>query len=643
MNGYVHVIDGPATAEDLETVRRGAPRLAHQPALDGLRALAVLAVLVFHQHFVDGFGRGGFLGVDIFFVLSGYLITSLLLIDHAKTGRVISLGFWARRVRRLFPALLLLLAISAAYGAFVAKPWELHASRAAALATLFYVNNFWQMVGAHRVATTPLDHTWSLSIEEQFYFVWPLLLASLLFLTRGRRRWLFAGISMLAVASAVLMAVVYEKADPWRAYLGTDTRAHSLLVGAALGVAMLGWSGPRTRAARVVLEAAGVAAFVFLIVVILRCEFFSSSWLYRGGYLLVAIASATVIAAAVQAGSPVLGRGLAARPLVAVGLISYGIYLFHLPVFMWLDPGRVGFDGLPLFAVRVAVTLAVAIASYFLVERPIRRGTLAWPRLRVLAPAATAGVIVLVLLATVGAEPAPTSVLIAYQYRNLVAKTPRGAVRVLVVGDNAAFGLGLANIDAFFGNGLVGTTASVPDCGIGSGEVMYLGAPRAQPDCRTWPNVFRNGVENFAPQASVLLLGTSSLLDRSVGGRTLHIGTPEFATYFTRQLEQARAVLTAGGAPLVLLTVPCSPHDFGATAPLNALLRRFAAAHPSDVSIGDYGAFMCPGGTPRAAIGGHAVRQPDQLLTRAGAAATWDWLAHTPTIAAQVRTSRALR
>src|SRR5262249_7061693 len=157
--------------------------------------------------------------------LSGFLITSLLLMDHARTGHVVSLQFWARRARRLFPALLLLLLIGAAYAAFVAKPYEVDGIRSSALATLLYVNNFWQMPAAHRVGPLVLNHTWSLSIEEQFYLVWPLLLAVLVRLTAGRRRLLIGSIAVLAAVSVGLMAVLYESSDPWRAYLGTDTRA----------------------------------------------------------------------------------------------------------------------------------------------------------------------------------------------------------------------------------------------------------------------------------------------------------------------------------------------------------------------------------------------------------------------------------
>ena len=146
------------------------------------------------------------------------------------------------------------------------------------------------------------------------------------------------------------------------------------------------------------MEAAGAVALAALLFMMAEVAFTDSSWLYHGGYLLVAVLSATVIAAAVQSHSPVVRRALSIRPLVAVGVISYGLYLFHLPIYAWLTPDRVGVSGFPLFLVRIAVTFAVAIASYFLVERPIRRGSLSWQRLRVLAPAATVAVVALVLV-----------------------------------------------------------------------------------------------------------------------------------------------------------------------------------------------------------------------------------------------------
>ncbi len=210
-----------------------------QPALDGLRAVAVIAVLLFHGGVAGA--RGGFLGVDVFFVLSGYLITMLLLREQQATGRIALGAFWARRARRLLPALFFVLAAVAVYAAFLVEPQARLSLRLDGLATLGYVGN-WRQLGAEGgyfaqgATPSPLRHTWSLSIEEQFYLVWPLVVVALLRgrrLTRSRVRRVLVVAAVAALASAVLMSVLLG-GDVSRVYYGTDTRAQSVLVGCAL-------------------------------------------------------------------------------------------------------------------------------------------------------------------------------------------------------------------------------------------------------------------------------------------------------------------------------------------------------------------------------------------------------------------------
>ena len=222
--------------------RTGSHRFGHQPALDGIRALAVSAVLVFHGHLP--WGGGGFLGVEAFFVLSGYLITSLLLSEWDTAGRIDILAFWSRRARRLLPAVFLLMLGIAGYALVFATPQELDNLRGDAIATLGGVSN-WRMVSVGHVYYTPLGHAWSLGVEQQWYLVWPFIIFALLRFGRGGspRILLFATIA-LAAASALLMARLYEPgAVQVRAAYGTDTRAQSLLVGGALAI-LLSQSGP---------------------------------------------------------------------------------------------------------------------------------------------------------------------------------------------------------------------------------------------------------------------------------------------------------------------------------------------------------------------------------------------------------------
>src|SRR4051794_2930819 len=216
-------------------------RLPHVDALDGLRGVAVLGVLAFHL----GHLRGGFLGVDLFFVLSGFLITSLLLAEWRRDGRIALGAFWARRARRLLPAVLVLIAAIAAYAATNPPSVAMHALRGDALATLAYVANWHAIVADHsywELFSVPslLAHTWSLAIEEQLYVVWPLIVV--VALRFGRRALLFTALG-LGVASAIAMIVLHGDGDPTsRVYFGTDTRAAAVLFGAALAA----WGGRRS-------------------------------------------------------------------------------------------------------------------------------------------------------------------------------------------------------------------------------------------------------------------------------------------------------------------------------------------------------------------------------------------------------------
>jgi len=363
------------------------PRLPHVPALDGLRALAVAAVFAYHAGI--GWARGGFLGVDVFFVLSGYLITGLLLTDYRRTGGLRLLRFWRRRARRLLPALFLLLV-----GVSLAVP--LLASdqgfrlRADVLAALGYVSN-WRLIFEHQsyfqsLGRPPLlQHLWSLAVEEQFYLLWPVALALLLRWREPRR--LAGPILGLAAASAVLMAVLHDPTgDPSRVYYGTDTRVAGILVGAALACVPIRWRtrpGPMATGGRLVLEASGVAALWGLWLCLSRVDQFDPR-LYRGGFLGAAVLAGIAIVVATHPRSWV-AAALGLRPLVWLGRRSYAIYLWFWPVLMLTRPhSDVPLRGTPLLALRMAITLALATASYRWVEKPVREGALgrAWADVR---------------------------------------------------------------------------------------------------------------------------------------------------------------------------------------------------------------------------------------------------------------------
>lgn len=354
--------------------------LPYIPAIDGLRALAVTAVLLYHAEI--GFLGGGFIGVDVFFVISGYLITSLLLAERTGgAGRVNLPGFWARRARRLLPALLALVGGSLLYTVLF-LPEEVSSLRGDAFASLGYVSN-WYLIFEDQSyfealgRPSLLRHLWSLAVEEQFYVFFPLIFAVVL--ARLRVRYALALVCAAAIASAALMALIFQPGiDPSRVYFGTDTRIFVILAGAALAFVWRPGGLPRRAAALTArtADAWGLAALVGLVSVAIAATD-DGAFLYRGGFLAVAVLTAVLIAAAVHPRATLIKGILARRPLVWLGTRSYSVYLWHWPVFMLTRPGvDVAIDGVELLIVRLAITAALAEASFRLIEAPIRTGSL---------------------------------------------------------------------------------------------------------------------------------------------------------------------------------------------------------------------------------------------------------------------------
>lgn len=364
----------------------------YMPGLDGLRAVAVLAVITYHLGF--GWAGGGLLGVGVFFTLSGYLITDLLLAQVAS-GRVQLGDFWLRRARRLLPALFLVLAVVTIWVA-IADRSQLAALRGQVGAAAVYVNNWWEIFRhipyfARFGPPSPLNHLWSLAVEEQFYLLWPwLLLLGVRFVPERKRalavRPRLAGLVLvLALASAAEMALLYHSSfDPSRVYDGTDTRAFGLLFGAAL--AMVWPSRLLTqrirRQARPILDVAGTVGLVTIAVLIWRTNQYSP-FLYRGGMVLLSAATVLVIAAVAHPATR-LGVVLGWRPLRWLGVRSYGIYLWHAPVIVLTASTVNRGPDLPRAAAQVAASIALAALSWRFIEEPIRRGALgrAWAAAR---------------------------------------------------------------------------------------------------------------------------------------------------------------------------------------------------------------------------------------------------------------------
>jgi len=363
------------------------------PALDGIRAIAVIAVLLYHADLL--WAPGGFLGVEVFFVLSGFLITALLWSELVASGGLGFRGFWFRRARRLLPALFgLLLVTLAAF--LIGWPHEIAAIRGDVAAAFTYSSN-WYLIGVNRSyfqtvgRPSPFGHLWSLAIEEQFYLLWPLALVLLYKVVRRAKR--VAGfIGGAALLSAIAMWVLYNGNDPSRVYYGTDTRAAGLLIGAALAVLWRPWTpGFKVKVSPRALELAALGAGAILVWAFWRWDEFSS-FTYRPGLQLVSLASAVLVAASVHPETR-LHAVLGWKPLRWIGRRSYGIYLWHWPVYVVTRPGiDLGWSSGPTLVLRLGLTLLLAELSFRYVEEPIRRGALGRLGTRFAARARTARV-----------------------------------------------------------------------------------------------------------------------------------------------------------------------------------------------------------------------------------------------------------
>lgn len=630
------------------------PPFAYKPALDGLRAVAVLAVIAYHVESYRPNGgtshglwaSGGFLGVDTFFVLSGYLITSLLVTEWSVAGTISRAAFWVRRARRLLPALLLLMLAVSVYAALAVPADQLHSLRWDGLFTLFYVQN-WRLVFSGQSyfdlfkAASPLRHVWSLAIEEQFYIVWPIVVLLCLRAGRGARRYLIAFCVIGVVVSVALMTVLYRASDPSRVYYGTDTRAHLLLVGALLALLLERWQ-PRSSGATNALHGAGLLLGVGCVVAFVRVGD-RDAFMYHGGFLLFALAMAAVIASAVLPGRSAVRAALSPAPLRWIGRVSYGLYLWHWPVIVVLTPRRTGLEDLPLEVVQVAVTFAIATLSYYLFELPVRWGR--FPRGRVAAisaPTALAVCLAAIMLGTSGAVapstvyaaptkatmpklPAPVTVPRPANTTAAMGSTgptststgdassaivPDPSVhRIALVGDSVADSLapGIEHFLTPLGIPLV--RGAIPGCPVASGfSLDDQGQPFSwSENCvKVVPDFQRKLINEQRPDL-VLWLSSWETAERRVNGRWLHFGSPEADAALLQSMDDAWARLTARGAKVALLVpAPRAPNDFG-PAPksgadqidhLAGLLRQFAGRHPGSVRLVELAPIVCPGGFP---------------------------------------------
>lgn len=571
-----------------------ATRLRYEPALDGLRAVALLGVIGYHA----GIDRlhGGFLGVSAFFTLSGFLITALLLSERASSGRIDLGSFWRRRVRRLLPAALLTIAVTVVLVAAIGDDSQLARLRTDALASLLHFSN-WRFIaggdsyGALFESPSFFRHFWSLAVEEQFYLVFPLAIATLLRVTRGAGRLFIGVLSAFAVVGLAWPAVLLANgATTDRLYFGTDTRLGELAVGALLAV----WWTRRDRSVPdrpVVVSAVAVAALVVMGAMWTTAEP-SDRFLYQGGLALHAVLTLVVVVAAVAPSGP-LRAVLSWEPLRRIGVVSYGAYLFHWPILLVLQQettlgpwGRLG--------VGMAITLVLAEASARWFEQPIRRGSGSsrqpiW--MVVPATAAVAGLIVAVaawrppedapidfaraqadlaaltedasIVSGTTTTGAPSTTQPSVEVAN-AAQQVAAPVRISAFGDSTALmtGLGIAQwaednpTDAIVVQG-----QAKLGCGLVTGGTRILEGRRvAVPaECDPWLDEWVSAIEGQDVDISVVQLGAWDIVDhRLAGGSTfLAIGRDEaYETMLRANLEAATDALLAHSDTVMLLAHP---------------------------------------------------------------------------------------
>jgi peptidoglycan/LPS O-acetylase OafA/YrhL len=566
-----------------------------------VRALAVGAVLVYHlgttgdsTHIL----KGGYLGVDVFFVLSGYLITSLLIVEARQTGRISIKKFYIRRAKRLFPAVFALLAVVALV-VIIWLPDQGRQLRSDLLAAIGYATNWWLIFEdasyfGNGDRPRLLTHLWSLSVEEQFYLLWPLVMI-LFARSKAKRPTMLVVLGLGILASTVIGILLYDPwADPSRVYFGTDTRALAPLLGAALAVAARPWRYGDRQSVSVGLDVAGIAALAALGATAVLLED-NSPVLYRGGFLGIAALGAVLVLAAGHPGTT-LGQALGTQPMRWLGERSYAIYLWHWPVFVLTRPGLdVPLTGWADIALRVGLTLILADLSYRLIERPIRKPgyflvnpqpahrakEVTWPVLRTamvvvlstvavttvtvqlvdrVAPAAAVpvddGPATAIDLAAPAAAPSavPSAAASAPPPAAVTGKPPT----VAIFGDSQGMTL-MANKPSNLGTYLAVTDATIEGCGVLTGRVTSRSGERRDlgANCSSWLTKWASSATRLKPQVAFVMIGAWELFDLTVNGTTMGFGSPEWDAQVSGALTQGIGALRAAGSKVALALTPC--------------------------------------------------------------------------------------
>ena len=598
-----------AEGDGVELVDFGAGQLTRLRGLDGLRGLAVAAVLCFHGGW--DWMAGGWLGVSLFFTLSGFLITSLLLAEGSASdsgSSIVLRTFWGRRFRRLLPAAWLTIGAVLAVVWLIGDASQARSVRVDALSSLGQVANWRFLLAGTSYADlfrspSPLLHFWSLAIEEQLYLVLPMLVAVLLLVGRGSRRVLGSVLGLALVASwtePMLFGLGHD-----RTYYGTDTRAGELLVGALLAVVMASpsfrWRLALRPSWRNSAAALGAISFGAMVVLWVSTDE-SSRFVTDGGLAVHGMLAVLVIIAAVVPAGP-LQRFCRLAPLAWLGRVSYGVYLFHWPLFVFLSQERTGLSRAPRFVLVVTLSLLLAELSARFFERPVRerQGVLGVAALR---PALMAPVAVVALIAgsialspagrastafdaeaalarirrinrstavATTTPPAPTTApaAAAPAPAALPAAAPRPpapAPTIALFGDSTAISIRLV-LDAWGRGGQLRDVEGLAAPGLGmvrGGQRRFNGVTNLSAGYDSWPTTFARRIDREKPQVVVVSTGQWDLVDRKLAGdqQWRHIGDPVYDERLRQEYEMVTDVLASRGAMVVWLTLARFRHGF---------------------------------------------------------------------------------